>query len=168
MPNASSRKRFFNVAELGLHAGNATTGAWTTDLTANEYTLKKAAAATTSVVNIPVPKAPRGEWQEDGVVKVIKVPYIVTTAALSSAPTAILNKLTFDTTNGDLERAAVTQTLAFSGLDTVGTAAGDHSADVTITTPTALADNETYVLSLTMNEAATSVLNICGMQVEYN
>lgn len=167
MANASSRARTFNVAQLGLHAGNATTGTWTTDLTGNKYTLKKAAAATTSVVNLPVPTAPNGAWQEDGQVSVIEVSYTVATAALSSAPTAILNKLTFDSTNGDLERAAVTQTLTFAGLDAVGTAAGDHIARVTITTPTTLTEDESYVLSLTMNEAATSVLNINSVKVTY-
>lgn len=168
MANASSRKRFHSAADLGLHAGNATTGAWTTDLTSNIYSLKKAAAATTSVVNLPVPKAPKSEWQEDGVPTVIEVNYLVSTAALSSAPTAILNKISRDTSTGAVTRTAVTQTLTFTGANTVGTATGAYDAVVTITTPTAIADNETLVLSLTMNEAATSVLNINGMTVTYN
>lgn len=168
MASASSRKRSFNAAELGLHAGNATTGAWTTDLTANIYSLKKAAAATTSVVNIPVPKAPKSEWQEDGVPSVIEVNYLVATAALSSAPTAILNKLSRNTSTGAFTRTAVAQALTFTGANTVGTAVGAYDAVVTITTPTALADNESLVLSLTMNEAATSVLNINGMTVTFN
>src|SRR5687767_1402277 len=136
MANASSRARFFNAADLALTPSNATTGVWASQLASNEYTLHKAAAATTSVVNIPVPRAPMGNYTEDAPVSVIRIGYNVTTAALSSAPTVILNKLTMGASNGQLTRAAVTQTLTFGGLDSVGTAVGEHFAIVTITTPT--------------------------------
>jgi|SRR5687768_3214433 len=167
MANSSARARFYNVAELGLHAGNATTGVWATALASNKYTLRKAAAATTSVVNIPVPKAQQGQYEEDARVATIRIDYTVSTAALSSAPTVILNNLKFDSTNGDLERTAVTQTVTFGGLDAVGTAVGDHFALVTVTTPTALTEDESLVVSITMNEAATSVLDLNGIKVTY-
>ena len=164
---ASSRndKRTYSPAALALTPSNATTGVWASQLASNVYSFHKAAAGTTSVVNISVPKT-EDPGSEDNKIKSIAVQYKVSTANLTSAPTAVLNKITYNA-DGTTTRAAVTQTLAFSGLNAVGTAIGDYWATVTITTPAQLADNEDYVLALTMNEAATSVLDINAVQVDY-
>lgn len=170
----TSLTRMFNPLQLGLTAANATTGVWTLTLSAaavpaGYVNLHKAAASTTSVVHMRIPPGPKG-----GNVSVIEVFYQVTTANLSSAPTAVLNKYT--TPGGALSGlaalAAVTQTLSFAGIDTVGTvagaaAAGAHIAVITVTTPAALGDYENLALQLTMNEAATSVLDITGMAVTW-
>jgi len=166
MATASSRKRTLNTAEIPLLPSNFFTGVWTPQNSGNIYTMHKAAAATTTVAIIPVPKAQQGGFEADAKPSVIEVNYLVTTAALTSAPTAVLNKLTKNT-DGTYTRTAVTQVLTFSGLDTVGTATGAHNAVVTITTPAELADNETLQLALTMNEAATSVLDINALTVTY-
>lgn len=169
MANAKATTRFFSAADLGLTAANATTGVWASQLAANIYSLHKAAAATTSVVNIPIPPSPRSEPNDDAQPSVIKVYYKVATADLSAAPTAVLNQITAPTGTGIVARAAVTQVLSFGGVDAVGTTAtaGDHIAIVTVTTPATKPDTDAYVLALTMNEAATSVLDIFGAQVTY-
>jgi hypothetical protein len=173
MPSARTLKRSYSAAQLGLQAGNATTGVWATQLSSNIYSLHKAAAATTSVVNLGIPGGPRGgiPTNEDAQVSIIEVFYKVSTANLTSAPTAILNLLTMPggTGTGIVARSAVTQVLTFAGVDTVGTTStnGDHIAVVTITTPFTMLDSDHLNLSLTMNEAATSVLDIFGITVTY-
>ena len=178
---ARTLRRVFNCLQLGMTGANATTGVWTLTLSAaavpsGYVNLNKAAASTNSVVHFNIPHGPRGglPTNEDGQVSVIEVFYQVTTANLSSAPTAVLNKYTTPggTGTGLAALAAVTQSLTFAGVDTVGTVAGAgtagaHIAVITVTTPFTLADYENLALQLTMNEAATSVLNITGVAVTY-
>lgn len=166
---ASSFKKWYGAADLPLLPSNATTGAWASQLSSNIYSLHKAAAATNSVMNIPVPKSHATGRSDAMAVTEVRVFYKVATADLSSAPTAILNKLTAPNTTGIVARTAVTQALTFGGIDAVGltATAGDHEAIVTPAAPVTQNDNDTLVLSLTMNEAATSVLDIFGMQVTY-
>lgn len=178
MANSSANSRFFTVPELGLTAESATTGAWLVKFSAagaptSAVSLDKAAAATTSVVNIPIPKALNGRYLEDGPITSFSLYYNVTTADLTNAPTVALRKYTMNASTGLVVIAAVTQSLAFGGIDAIGkvsgaAGAGCHIATVTITTPAALLSNESLVASFTMGEAATSVLDITGLQVNYN
>jgi hypothetical protein len=164
--------RTYGVAQLGYGALNFTTGTWTSQLASNVYTLHKAAAATTSVTNFAIPPSARGFTQEDYQVSKIEMYYQVTTADLTTAPSAILNNISTSTTTGAITRTAITQAITFSGIDTVGKvsgagAAGSHIAIVTITTPAVLLDTDTLVLSFTMGEAATSVLDISSFRITY-
>jgi len=166
--NATGTTRFFGVRDLGLQPNDFTGGTWTVAASSNIWRANKAAAATTSVIHLPVPRSPRGFTAEDYAPASIACFYSVATAALSSAPTAVLNLITAPTATGTVARSAVTQTIAFSGLDSVGTATGDHIATVSITTPAVLLDTDHLYLALTMNEAATSVLNFFGIRVTYS
>ena len=178
MASSSANKRFFTVSELGLTAASATTGAWTLALSAagvpaGVVSLDKAAAATNSVIHIPVPKDLKESKQEDGQVASFALVYNVTTADLTTAPSCVLKKFSYSTATGLTATATQTTTIAFTGIDTVGkvsgaAAAGSHIATVSITTPFSLADNESLVATFTMGEAATSVLDITGLQVTYN
>lgn len=173
MPQSRTLKRSYNAAQLGLQVGNATTGVWATQLSAGIYSLHKAAASSTSVVNLPIPHGPRGGLPtcEDAQIALIEVFYKVSTANLTSAPTVALNRHTFPggTGTGTVASTAVTQVLSFAGADGVGTAfaAPNHIAVVTITTPFVMDDSDSLILTLTMNEAATSVLDIFGITVTY-
>lgn len=161
--------RFLSAADMSFNVQHATTGVWTSQLSSNIYSYHKAAAATTSVLNFGIPRSPGMSKSDDNAVAAVRVFYKVTTADLSSAPTAVLNLLTAPTTTGIVARAAVTQALTFGGIDTVGltATAGDHIAIVTLAAPQVMNNNTTLVLALTMNEAATSVLEIFGMQITY-
>lgn len=176
MPANRTLKRSYNVAQLGFQLGNATTGAWTTQLSSGLYSLHKAAAGTTSVLNIPIPHAPRGgnPTNEDAQVSIVEIFYLVSTANLTSAPTIACNKQTYPggTGTGFVANATVTQVLSFAGVDTVGTAfgagaAGSHIAVMTISTPITLIDTDSLIATITMNEGATSVLDIFGITVTY-
>ena len=175
MANARPNKVSYTAMQLGANVDTATTGVWTMALSAagtpaGTYTLHKAAAATTSVLHLPVPNP----TIEDGRLALVEVFYLVTTANLTSAPTFVLNKMSYPggAGTGLVALAAVTQTLTFAGKDTVGTAAGagaagSHIAVIQVTTPTLAADTDSYHLQLTMNEAATSVLDIFGLTATY-
>lgn len=175
MANSGALKRSYNAMQLGANVDSATTGAWTMALSAagvpaGTHTLHKAAAATVSVLHLPIPTS----VIEDARPAIIEVFYLVTTANLTSAPTFVLNKMTYPGGSGTglAALAAVTQTLTFAGVDAVGTAAGagaagSHIAVITITSPSLLQDTDSLHLQLTMNEAATSVLDIFGITVTY-
>ena len=179
-------KRTFTAAELGVHPDNFSAGAWYSLLSSGIYSLHKDPAASESVINIPLPRVQRPDyptqerlgWESkydlNPIIKSIEVFYKVTGADLSSAPTAVLNKQTYpgDTGSGLVSNAAVTQALTFAGVDAIGIAsgadaAGSHIAVVTLTTPTTYAETEAFVLSLTMNEAATSELDIFGIAISF-
>jgi hypothetical protein len=178
---AASRtlKRSYTSMQLNANVDSATTGVWTMALSAagtpaGTYTLHKAAAATTSVLHFPVPPSPFGGNNDDAQLSIIEFFYLVTTADLTSAPTAVLNKMTYPggAGTGLAALAAVTQVLSFAGIDTIGKvsgagAAGSHIAVVTITTPSTAVDSDCFHLQMTMGEAATSVLDIFGITCTY-
>ncbi len=179
MANARTIKRSYGVLELGVNVDTATTGAWTMALSAagapaGTLSFHKAAAGTTSVLHIGIPQSPWGGSNDNAQVSIIEFFYLVTTADLTSAPTVVLNKMTYPggAGTGLAALAAVTQSLTFAGVDSIGKvsgagAAGSHIAVVTITTPAALTDQQSLHLQLTMGEAAGSVLDVFGISVTY-
>src|SRR5438128_176372 len=121
MPNSRTLKRSFNVAHLGVQLQNFTTGVWTTQLSSGLFSMHKAAAASTSVLNIPIPHGPRGgiPTNEDGQVSIIEMFYLVGTANLTSAPTAAMNRHTFPGGTGTGFVAVTTTptaTVTFAGV----------------------------------------------------
>jgi len=168
LANSRTRKRNLSVLDLGLTAANSVTGVAALTITGGTAKLTKAAAATVSVVNIPVPKQPIDAGFEDGRIASVSVAYSVATAGLTGAPTATLNKQTINATTGAVTTATIAGTLTFVGTNAVGTAIGDYIATFTVTAPAATADTDALFLALTMNEAATSVLSINGASVDYS
>lgn len=177
MANARTLKRSFNIAQLGLSPSSATTGAWTTQLSSGLVSLHKAAAGTTSVLNIPIPNGPKGgiPYCEDAQISIVELFYLVSTANLTSAPTIVMNRHTMPGGAGTgfvAITATPAATLTFAGVDTVGTAfgagaAGSHILVATFPTPYNLIDTDALVMTVTMNEGATSVLDIYGISVTY-
>ena len=145
----------------------ATVGAWVYTVVSNVLGFHKNAAATVSVVHIPVPYDERGGLQQDGMLSEISVDYQVSTNALTSAPTAALRKHTKDPATGITTSASVPGALTFTGTNTVGTAIGTYNAKFAVTDPAALGDYESLTLELTMNENAASVLDIRGATCTY-
>lgn len=156
--------RLYSIKEIDPTASNT----WTYVTASNITSFNHSDADNTSVVTIPIPKLPRTLNQDDPAISVISTTFSIATAALDAAATAVLNKLTKDTSTKIWSRGAVTQTLTFAGTDTTATAAsGTWDAIVTITTPTRLADNETLELELTFNAGATTVLKLFGVGVTH-
>ena len=147
----------------------ATTGVWAYQLAASIISFHKAAAATVSVVSFAIPHMDKGGLYQEGAVTKISLQYKVATAVLTTAATAILHKLTTNPTTGVTTEAAEPQTLTFSGTDATGgtSAVGTFNAIVTVTTPNVLDDNTKYVLEITFNEAATTVLDVYGANITY-
>lgn len=168
-------RRSYGISALGLDPNSATTGVWTTQFSANLISLHKAAAATVSVINIPVPKSPKMPSvavTELLQIAIIEIFYKVSTANLTSAPTATLIRQNQPggLGTGLVAVATISQALTFAGGDTVGTAFAtpNHIAVITPTVPLPILDDyDDVMISLTMNEAATSVLDILGITVTY-
>lgn len=164
MANVATGKQRFGISFLNPIA---TTGAWAYQLAANIFSWHKNAAATNSVINIQVPYDERGGLQSDGMLSAVSYDYAVATANQTAAPTLVLRKLTKNATTGVTASAVVPSTTTFTGTNTVGSAIGTYNGVATVTTPTALGDDEYIVLEITQNEAATSVLDIYGATATY-
>jgi hypothetical protein len=145
----------------------ASVGVWAYTVISNIIGFHKAAAATVSVLHIPVPYDEKGGLAADGFLSEFSVDYQVSTANLTAAPTAVLRKHTKDPATGITTQASVPGTLTFTGTNTVGTAIGTYNAKFAVTDPAALGDFECLIFELTMNEAATSVLDIRGATATY-
>lgn len=161
--------KYWKAAEFPGRIFN-TTGTWAFATASNVTTFNHTDADDTSILTIPIPKL--GELGKQNAPKEIGVVYTVVTADLDAAPTAVLNKYALNTTTGVSTRSAVTQTLTFGGADTVGTAAGagaagTHIAKVTPSTVEALDPEEQYILELTFNAGATTVLKVTDIYVTY-
>src|SRR3990172_3898164 len=109
MAAATSLKRFYGAHQLGMTATNFTAATWAQDFASNISNFLKSAADDTSLIYIPVPPSPSGQYGEDRQVSVIKIPYVVGTADLDAAPTVVLDLVTIPATTGVAARAAVTQ-----------------------------------------------------------
>ena len=90
MAAATSLKRFYGAHQLGMTATNFTAATWAQDFASNISNFLKSAADDTSLIYIPVPPSPSGQYGEDRQVSVIKIPYVVGTADLDAAPTVVL------------------------------------------------------------------------------
>lgn len=162
----------WNVAQYPASGLFNTTGTWAFATASNITTFDHTDGDDTSILTIPVPKPDFGlGWQNAP--SAINVTYTLTTADLDAAPTAVLNKLSYNSSTGVVTRSAVTQaTIAFGGVDSTGTAAGagaagTHIVTVAPATIEALDDTENYVLELTFNAAATTVLKVTTISVSY-
>ena len=174
MPNARTLKRSYHILGTDI---TATTGVWGWQLSSGLVSFHKAANATTSVLHIPIPAGPKGGLpvNEDAQVSVIEMFYLVSTANLTSAPTAVFNRHTMPGGAGTGFVAVATTpaaTTTYAGVDAVGTAfgagaAGSHILVQTFATPYNYVDTDCMVMTVTMNEAATSVLDIFGITVTY-
>jgi len=173
MPNARTLKRSYNVLQLGMTAANSITGVAALSQASGLWSLNKAAAATVSVLHVPIPPAPKGglPTNEDAQLSIVEFFYIVGAANFTSAPTIVLNRQTYPGGTGT-GTAAVTAggpapTLTFAGLDGVGTAIGSHIAVATYAAPYNLVDSDSLIAALTMNEAATSTWQFFGLTATY-
>ena len=164
MANVATGKQRFKLALLNPIA---TTGVWAYQLAANILSFHKVAAATVSVISVCVPYDERGGLQADGMLSAISYDYTVATANQTGAPTPVLRKLTKNAATGVTTSAVVTTTTAFTGTNTVGSAIGTYNCILTVATPAALGDEESLILEITQNEAATTVLDIFGVTATY-
>lgn len=177
MPASRTLKRSYSVKHLGVNIADFTTGVWTMQLSSGIFSMHKAAAASVSVFNVAIPHAPRGGFptNEDAQVSIVELFYLVSTANMTSAPTCVFNRHTFPGGTGTgfvAITATPAPTMTYAGVDTVGTAngagaTGSHIAVATLATPYTFIDTDSLVATYTMNEAATTVLDIFGITVTY-
>ena len=140
------------------------TGTWSDAAGAVTGTIVKvkAAADNTATVTIPILVPSCSITSTGSKLVSVEVDYEVQTAAMDAVSAAI-NKVTRGANGAD----AVVASVAFSydtGHDTAGEriAVDEHRMTLTITTPTWLDNDDYYLVQLTMDAAATSVLHILG------
>lgn len=160
--------RTYGVGKLGLTAANATTGAWLLGLSSGQWTLSKAAAATTTVLTVPIPTDFPKPGTEDSKIKTIKFAYTVGVAAITTAPSVVLSTQVFATT-GALTDSTIANTLTFLGSDaaTNGKTVASHVGIVTIDTPAAITNLTDLILTITIGEASTTTLQFNGLIIDY-
>ena len=143
------------------------TGTWTDEPgnVAGTIVKQKAAAAETTIVNIPIIIPSNSVALKGGYLKSIEVDYEILTAAATSI-TAALSKITrgADGAVAVVAAPAVTQDL------TAATDAADvdqHKLTVTVTTPFWIDNDEEVLLKLTCVCALTTVLEFLGAVTNY-
>jgi hypothetical protein len=148
------------LALLGFSAGT-----WARSLVANiEAWVRTAAdAANTMFVTLPIP--PEYPYAHERTVTSIDVFYEIVTAALDTAPTAVLRRKTLAA--GTIPTIATeTETEVLSGDDTTGAAVGQYRHRITPATPVRLDGNEEQLqFDWTFDAAATSVVRIYAVRV---
>lgn len=159
-----AQKKFYAVNEL---QPLNTAGAWTMTHAANLTSLNKTANADTSTLVFPIPRNIRPGGTGEPQIVSIAAQWDNATAALSSAPTVTVNKVSINDTTKAVTRAALANTLTIAGTDAVGTATGDFTAKAALNQPYTLLDNEALTFEITFAAAATSVVKVYGLQVEF-
>ena len=130
-------KRIILPSELNP---GVSTGAWVQTLASNIMSLNHTAAAETSILFFALsPVLFKSDLWEQVTILSVRAIYSVATAALTSGPTAAVDKYTFDANLRTATRAAPTTTnVGYTGTLTSGFAngfaVGTYSADVTFNT----------------------------------
>lgn len=144
---------------------NVSAGTWTWTIGSNVLSLVRTAAAATHTVSgqiiLPIATSNSG-------VKLVSlvVPYTVGTAALTGAPTIVLNKVT-EVADGADTGAAITQTTVFSGTNAVGTANGSYRATATINVPEYVTAGVSYFFTIAFPCDTTTVLTLKAPYTTY-
>jgi hypothetical protein len=155
-------KRLFTARQL--NAFN-TTGSWSYSYSGNLVSFVKTPNADTTTLSFEFERDLSTADGNTGITRV-SINYVVATASLSSAPTATVNKVTIDPSTRVVSRSAVTQAITFSGTNTVGTAAGTYTADITFD-QSAITFGEAFTVEITFVAAATTALSVNGAELNY-
>ncbi|MCC7162299.1 MAG: hypothetical protein IT331_07380 [Anaerolineae bacterium] len=141
-------------------------GTWTPTYSTNKIFHRRTAGDATFNLFIPVVVKSNSSSQKGAYLKSIDVFYNVTNA-LDDLATVELNKQSLSSV-GAHTAGAVTTTLD-SGHDSAAErkAAGEHKMTVTLATPAWVDDDESYVLYMVCDAAATSVFDLVGARANY-
>lgn len=148
-------------------AGHYVTGTWAdaAGTVAGTIAKAKAAAAETTVINIPIMLPQNSVALKGSALASVEIDYQIQTSALTSF-TLTMNKVTRGLDTVGLTVAAVTGTQTLVPATTAATVA-KHKDKFAITTPAYLLNTEEYLLVVTAVCAAGSVLHILGAVANY-
>ena len=143
------------------------TGTWTqaAGQVAGTIVMIKAAAAETSVINVPLLVPSNSVALKGSMIASIEVDYEIRTAAATSM-TITLNKVTRGADTAVAVVAAITGTQTLTPATTAATV-DQHKDKFTITTPAYIDNDEYYLLKISAVCAATTVLEFLGAVVNY-
>jgi len=145
------------------------TGTWThaAGQVTDTIAVQNAAADATTTCNIPVTIPSNGAAQKGAYLRAVEIDYEVLTAACD-AVAVIVNKVTRGADGADAVVAAQTFTYD-SGHDAAGERVDvdEHRMTVTLDTPIWVDEDEYVLVELTLDRAATSVVQLLGAFARY-
>jgi hypothetical protein len=155
--------QFTSPFECGYSAGT-----WTPTLASNVWTNVRTAADASFSVAIPVKLLGHQRGYRGGKLTSIDVWYSIATAAADDFATVSLEKMALTATGSAVTGAAVTTTID-TGHDTAAErkATGNHKMTVTLTTAEWVDEDEAFVLTLTVDAAATTVFALAGARANF-
>lgn len=143
------------------------TGTWTYTAgpTAGTISRHKAAAAETTVINIPITIPQNSVSGKGSLLKYVELDHEITGGAATSV-TLTMNKVTMGTDTNSPTVAAVTGTQTLTPATTAATL-DQHRDRFTLTTPAYIGDTEQYLLVVTAVCAAGTVLDMLGARAYF-
>lgn len=147
--------------------GHYVTGTWSdaAGQVAGTIVKKKAAAAETATIHIPIMIPGNAAAFKGCMINSIELDYEILAAAATSM-TLSLSKVTRGADGADAVVAAVTGTQLLTPATTAATI-DEHKDKFTVTTPAYIDNDECYLLKVVAVCAATTVLDILGATVNY-
>lgn len=139
-------------------------GTWTLELASNVPSLRKAAADETAILHVPISVPAAGEQYQGKQIESIEIFYKIGTAACD-AVTFALYDLTLPAHGSAPSAAAVTVTQSVAAGD--AKAAGNITQKLTISSPAILDGDSAYHLEVSLDAAATSVIDIYGVRINF-
>lgn len=145
-----------------------TAGTWTPTIGSNVVSDVRTAAGAAFTLLIPIELPQNANYRNGARLKSIDVFYKIGTAD-GTGFTLALNKMTLPATGSAVSGAAVTIGQD-AGHDTEAEryAQGDHTMNVSVTTPEWLDDSYAYVLSLVVTAAAGTVFTLYGARANFD
>jgi hypothetical protein len=143
------------------------TGTWTdaAGVVAGTIVKKKAAAAQTSVITVPITVPSNSLSLKGAMLNAVDVDYEITNTAATSV-TMAMNKVTRGANTAVAVVAAVTGTQTLVA-DSTAASVDQHRDTWTITTPAYIDDDEQYLLEITAICADSTVLEYLGAVAKY-
>lgn len=145
-----------------------TAGTWTPTLASNVWFDRRSAADASFSLAIPIQLFGHERGYRGVKLASIDVWYVIGTAAADDFATVELEKIALPATGSAATGAAVTVSVD-TGHDTAAErlAVDEHKMTVTLTTPEWIDEDELFVLTLTVDAAATTVFDLIGARANF-
>lgn len=145
-----------------------TAGTWTPTLASNVLSEVRTANDSAFTAYVPIKIPSNSKALKGAMLKTIDVYYKIGTAAADDFATVELERMTAPINTVIPTGAAVTITVdALHDTAAERYAVAEHKMTITITTPTWTDDDQYYVLTLIVDNAATTVFTLYGVRANY-
>jgi hypothetical protein len=146
-----------------------TAGTWTPAIASSVVSDNRTAAAAAFTLLVPIKLPGNGSGLKGAYLKSIDLFYSIATAEPTDFATVALNKAALPAATGNALTGATAAITLDGGHDTAAKrkTVGDHKLTVTLSTPVWIDEDETYILSILVDAAATTVFKLFGARASY-